>query len=61
MSDDMREINESIKKLHNSLLHQLKHTNIEYIDLLQYYNTLETLKTHKRVLYRDEMMRDDED
>ena len=58
MSEDMDYINKSIKSLQASLIKQLQTTNIEYVDLLQYYNTLEALKTQKRVLFMDEMMRD---
>ena len=55
---DMDDVNESIKKLQTDLINQLRHTNIEYIDLLTYYNSLEKLKLLKQTIFIDEMMRD---
>jgi len=51
MSDEMRVINKKLQILQKNLLTQLNSTNIEYIDLLTYYNQVNNLKIKKNTLY----------
>ena len=49
--NEIQKVNKQIDILQQQLLQQLQSGSIEYIDLLTYYNRLESLKAKKTALY----------
>lgn len=52
-STTIKDINKQLDKLQRNLIKQLQSTNIEYVDLLTYYNQVNNLKIKKNSLYLD--------